>query len=230
MPASPSLVHGDTVVRAWSIAALHSRGEATSSPDSAVASGAAVSSICHARAPSAANASPTESTVIGVGRLPGEGADELRAEEVLGREVVLLGQRGDDLAAAAEPAGGLGVLLGPGPRRRRAVASWRVRGSSASGERQARSMASCHWLRNRRGPRLRMILHLLELADGSRGIARDLEDRGVGQDASGRDVALLGDGVAGLPDLADQAERAASAGLVDAGRAPPRLLALGRAR
>ena len=59
---------------------------------------------------------------------------------------------------------------------------------------------------------------------------RRRDDRGVRHDPAGRDVALLGDLVAGLPQRADGAERPAAADPVQARRTAPRVDARRRAR
>ena len=56
-------------------------------------------------------------------RRPQRAAQVVGGEQVLDREVVLLGERGDRLAGEREPPGGDRVLLGPGAGERRAVAA-----------------------------------------------------------------------------------------------------------
>ena len=71
---------------------------------SAAASGPAVSSICHGRAPPAASTSPRRTRpTTSSGGSQARPRTSWGAEEVLGRQVVLLGQLRDGLAAAAEP-------------------------------------------------------------------------------------------------------------------------------
>ncbi len=87
----------------------------------------AVSSTCHGRAPYPLSCSATAGAegrrVPRLRRRPQRAAQVVGGEQVLDREVVLLGERGDRVAGERQPAGGDRVLLGPGAGERRAVAA-----------------------------------------------------------------------------------------------------------
>ena len=59
--------------------------------------------------------------VAGRRRRPEHPAQVVRGEQVLGRQLVLLGQDGEPLSRRREPAGRDRVALGPGPGERGAV-------------------------------------------------------------------------------------------------------------
>ena len=158
-------------------------------------------------------------------RLPGQGANGPGRNQVFGRQVVGLGDAGDDFPTGAEPGGGPGVLVGPRPQRR-----WPVETLADGGE---LLFVESH----------RLLDGVVPLTDETTGSAvahraqtlergevlghrlGNLEDGGVGQDAARGDVPVGRDRVAGFPQGPHDAEGATSAGFVDAGRAAPWFLA-----
>ena len=105
--------------------------------------------------------------------------------------------------AHGEPGGRVGVAVGPGARRRRAVGGqrrWRAARSRAA--RGRRSTAACQSPRcRRRRGRGRRAAWPAPPA-GATARQRGRHDGGVGQDAAGRGVAAPGDRVAALPQRA----------------------------
>ena len=189
----------------------------------ASASIGAVSSTCQARAPSALSCA-RDRVDVGAGRLPHHPADGVGRQQVLHRQLVLLGELGSCPSrasvrrAAATGSRSAQARGGGGPScavRARAGRPRASRGLGAAppptGRRSAR----------RRGRGSPWCASRSERVGRHRVGGR--HDRGVGDDPAGRDVAGAGDLVAGLPQLADGGERAPAADPVQPGGTAPRL-------
>ncbi len=159
-----------------------------------------------------------------LGRRPQGPAQVVGGQQVLDREVVLLGEPGDRLAGEGRAGGPR-----PGPSRpRRAAAAGRRRAASGSAGRSRASRATSFSAADpARGVPLGAAA-VEALGGQQRGPVaghrlRGGDDRGVGEDPARGDVALLGDLVAGLPQRAYGAERAAAADPVQPGGTAPRV-------
>jgi hypothetical protein len=157
-------------------------------------------------------------------RRPAEPAHDVGREQVLRQHLVLVGQPADDLAGLRQPARRDGVPFAParggrhavtgGERSRGQVVVGQLTGVLDGGEPAIETPALARPAEHRQRHQISRL---------GRVVTCRVDDRGIGQHSSRRDVVRFGVLVACRPERADDCDLAPVAQLVDARGAPPRI-------
>ncbi len=188
----------------------------------------ATSSICHWRAPGSRSSSAMPSSLSLGRRTPGDAAEVVRRQQVLHRQVQLLGLGLQQRPGGGEPRGGLRVPVRPDARGRGSVGG-QVQGreflqgpGGADAAQPARRLAL--------GGAAVEALGAQQLRHGGGHGLGGGDEGGIGDEPAGSDVALLRQGVAFQPQFPDCGQLAAVPDLVQPGGLAPRVNARRRLR